>query len=318
MKILVPLNNIDNIKRFAEAGAEELYAGFYDQEWFARFGNLSEINRMSNFKKHANKYTLDELIEISRYAKDNNSSLYVTINAQIYSQEQMEMIRSYMKKISNSDIAGVIVSTPELTMVAKSFGIKSVCSTMCAIYNSDLVDFYKDIGADKIIFPRDLTLEEIRKMVKKNPDIEYEVFLMRNGCIFSDSHCLGYHADPYESLCGYLRNGTVNIHTSNNNFDFNQDCRSNALLYRKAFRKFACGQCAIYDFLEMGIASCKIVGRVDKPNSVLDDIILTKKNIEIAKASSSRDEYLKNMIFPSYMALSCNFGYACYYPDIRF
>lgn len=318
MKILVPLNNKQYILPFIEAGAEEFYAGFFDSVWFEKFGRTSDINRMSNFKTRANLYTLGELMEMSSIIKQNNASLYVTMNAPHYTGEQVEIVHDYMRKISKSNIDGVIVSTPEMVMIANSYGINAICSTMCAVYNQDILSFYQSIGAKKIIFPRDVTLNEIRCMTSQYPHLEYEVFLMRNGCIFSDSHCLGYHMEPYGSLCKCLQNSPVSIHTTHHDFAFNQDCRTNTILFTKAYRKFACGQCAIYDLLNIGITSCKIVGRADSPESVLTDIKLTRKNIEIAQSVSSKKAYLETMSFPSYMAYACNLGYSCYYPEVRF
>ena len=44
MNILVPLNNIEFLKDYINAGAGEFYMGFYDEEWNKNFGNYSDIN----------------------------------------------------------------------------------------------------------------------------------------------------------------------------------------------------------------------------------------------------------------------------------
>ncbi len=41
MNILVPLNNIEFLKDYINAGAGEFYMGFYDEEWNKNFGNYS-------------------------------------------------------------------------------------------------------------------------------------------------------------------------------------------------------------------------------------------------------------------------------------
>ena len=53
-KILVPLNNRSRLKDLVEAGADEFYMGFHDEDWVKEFGDFTEINRMSGFKKYAN------------------------------------------------------------------------------------------------------------------------------------------------------------------------------------------------------------------------------------------------------------------------
>lgn len=318
MKILVPLNSKEHIDKFIEAGAEEFYMGFDDDDWYDEFGNFSEINRMSGFKKRANRYELDDTIEIAEYLSTKNADLYLTINSPRYNEAQLNRIDLYCQKIANSKIAGIIISCPELVPIANKYGIKTVCSTMSAVYNNDILSYYKRLGIKKVIFPRDITVKEIEKMVKANPELEYEVFLMRNGCVFSDSNCLCMHRDPYKSLCGMLAHSERKILTNDNDFMRNQEYRVNSLLYNKYYRKLSCAICALYDFVHMGVKSGKIVGRADEQDFIIKDVKLVKKNIEIAQNSVSREEFLQKMIFPPYFEQSCNLGYSCYYPEIRF
>lgn len=318
MKILVPLNDKEYIDRFIEAGAEEFYMGFDDDGWYAEFGNFSEINRMSGFKKRANRYTLDDVIETAAYLSAKNAELYLTVNAPRYSEAQLDRIELYLKKIADSKISGLIVSCPELLAMANRYGIKTVCSTMNAVYNRDILNYYKKLGVKKIIFPRDITLDEISDMIRSNPELEYEVFLMRNGCVFSDSNCLCMHRDPYKSLCGMLPHSERKIVSNDSDFLHNQEYRVNAMLYHDYYRRFACGICALYDFVHLGVTSGKIVGRADEQEFVLRDVMLIKQNIEIARSAGSREEFLQKMIFPPCFEKSCNLGYSCYYPEIRF
>ena len=62
MKVLVPLNSAEYLDKFVEAGADELYLGFYDEKWFHQFGEYCDINRMSGFKQNANRYDFTQMI----------------------------------------------------------------------------------------------------------------------------------------------------------------------------------------------------------------------------------------------------------------
>lgn len=318
MKILVPLNSKDYIDKFLEAGAEEFYMGFDDDDWYSEFGSFSEINRMSGFKKRANVFSLDEAIEIADYLKRKNSDLFLTINSPRYDEAQLKWIEKYFQKITKSKIQGVIISCPELLPIANKYGIKTICSTMSAVYNRDILNYYKKLGANKIIFPRDITIDEIATMVKTDPELEYEVFLMRNGCVFSDSNCLCMHRDPYKSLCGMLSRSERKIVSNDTDFIRNQEYRVNSMLFNNYYRKLSCAICALYDFVHLGVNSGKIVGRADEQEFILSDVKLVKQNIEIAKNANSREDFLQKMIFPPYLEQSCNLGYSCYYPEIRF
>jgi len=318
MNILVPLNSKEYIDKFIDAGAEEFYMGFDDDDWYTEFGNFSEINRMSGFKKRANRYTLDDVIDIAAYLSTKNAELFLTVNSPRYSEAQLNRIELYLQKVANSKISGIIISCPELLPIANKYGIKSVCSTMSAVYNNDILNYYKKLGVRKIIFPRDITIDEIAKMIQSNPELEYEVFLMRNGCVFSDSNCLCMHRDPYKSLCGMLSHSERKIVSNDTDFIRNQEYRVNSMLFHDYYRKLSCAICALYDFVKLGVKSGKIVGRADEQEFVLRDVKLVKRNIEIAQKASCREEFLQKMIFPPYYEQSCNSGYACYYPEIRF
>ncbi len=193
MKALVPLNNVEHIDDYIEAGAGEFYLGFYDEAWHDQFGEYADINRLTGFKKNANPYNLEEVINIIEDTKKKGVMMYVTFNASVYSQAQLDYMVRYMERLKATSLDGVIVSCPELVEMASKLGMNVVVSTISATYNEDTVKFYRDLGAKRIILPRDLSMDEIESIVKAVPDVEYEVFLMRNGCRYSDGNCLGFH-----------------------------------------------------------------------------------------------------------------------------
>ena len=145
MNILVPINDEKLISKYVSAGANELYMGFYDDKWTAEFGKYSDINRMSGFKKNANKYNFASMIDIIKQSKKLGVSIFVTLNANIYSKDQLKYIEEeYFPALREAEVDGVIVSELELGKIALEYGLKPVASTMCAIYNIDIVKIYKD------------------------------------------------------------------------------------------------------------------------------------------------------------------------------
>lgn len=318
LKILVPLNNKEYLDKYIESGAGEFYVGFYDKEWEKTFGEYSDINRLSGYKELANQYTFDEILDLIKLVKSKDKSIFITFNASIYSDEELQYIKGYMERLKHTLVDGVIVSTIELVNIAKEVGIFSVISTIAGIYNSDMVDFYKENGAGRVILPRDLTLEEIESIVKNDEKMEYEVFIMRNGCVFSDAHCLGFHRKERCSICADIKNAQENIYMEEEGFIGRHNIELTNDIYNRYFHSFACGLCAIYDFVKMNISACKIVGRTDDCKSVCEDIALISKNINIAKDCKNRDEYLEKMIFPENKTLVCRLGLSCYYPELRF
>lgn len=318
MKLLVPLNNKEHLKDYIKAGAEEFYIGFYDTAWIETFGEFADINRMSGFKKKANPYSLQEVIEIINQVKKLGKSIFVTFNSSMYSEEQMNFIRYYFTELKRTHLDGVIVSCLELVLLANEIGVPSIVSTIGGIYNSDLARFYQEKWVKRVILPRDLSIEEIKKIKYTVPDIEYEVFLMRNGCRYSDANCLGFHRFEKRSICSELTNVPSQLYLEYNTFDTHHEFELTDLVYSQNFHTFACGLCAIYDFIQLGVTAGKIVGRSDEWQWICEDILYARNNIEIAKRCNSRDEYLEAMQFPKAQPVMCKLGFSCYYPEIRF
>lgn len=318
MKVLVPLNSIQHIEDYIEAGAEEFYIGFYDEEWWERFGEYADINRLTGFKKDANPYSLEEILGIIEEVKAKGVSIYVTFNASLYSQAQLDYIEGYMKQLKGTHLDGVIVSCTELVEMAAKLGINPVISTIAGVYNSDITKYYCDLGAKRIILPRDLSTAEIQQIVEAVPNTEYEIFMMRNGCRYSDAHCLGFHRSEKPAICACVNQADRMLLFERKGFKDKHDVELNDMTYTNHFHNLACGICAIYRFVKLGINAGKIVGRSDEWQDICQDIRLIKQNVEIAKGCSSEEAYLERMIFPANEIHMCKMGLSCYYPEIRF
>ncbi len=319
MKILVPLSNAEYIEQYIKAGADELYLGFHDERWNACFGEYSDINRMSGFGKRANPYSFKQAVDIIKKIKNNGKKVFVTINANGYSKEQIcFMEKNYFPFLRDAEADGIILSDINAIKAAVRWGLYPVASTMCAVYNSDIANVYYQSGVKRMILPRDLSLGELAIICKSLPEVQFEAFFMRNGCIFSDSYCLGMHRPECGALCTYTRYGVSKYMHDYSDFYDNLDADLNDYLYRMAFHLEACAMCALYRLNQIGITSLKIVGRADDFKGICRDIELTKHNIEVMELSADEQEYLEKMVFPQDFPQKCRMGFYCYYPEVRF
>lgn len=309
---LVPLNDLTAAQRYVAAGARELYVGFYDQAWFERFGDFADLNRMSGFRFEANAYSFQEVLAAIPYIRSLGASLYVTFNTAAYSAQAHEWLRWYFMQLAAAGTTGVILSGPELIDTAHECGLQAVASTMCGIYNERTARLYANWGADRIILPRDLSLSELRAIMQACPQVEYEVFLMRNGCIFSDSHCLGMHGMGRGALCGELRQASCEQCFSLKKEAVEQTHE----LYATSFHEYACGLCALWDLEQMGANAYKIVGRGDSPDAIVEDIELVAANISLAQECATREEFLQRMEHGPYAGPICKDHLNCYYPEL--
>ncbi len=316
--ILTPINDRSLIDEYIQAGVDEFYMGFYDPEWSQTLGEYAEINRMSGFGRAANRYTFDEVCDIVTEIKNKGKKIFITVNSADYTTNELKFVEKYIAKLAEVQADGVIVSTPETCLLALKHGVAPVASTMCGIFNSDIAVAYYDLGVKRMILPRDLSIAEIEGIVAKVPNVDFEVFLMRNGCQFSDSHCLGFHK-KYGSTCAMLNNASTMMLARKSDFSSRHNIELNNIVYTKGLHKAgACGLCAIYRFVKMNIHSFKIVGRSEIKYGILEDVKTVKENIKIARSCQTEAEYLEKMIMPSKQIVQCKMGLSCYYPEIRF
>lgn len=318
MNILVPINSKDDIHSFCVSGAKELYIGFYDPLWESSFGEYYHLNRMSGFGTDANRNTLAQLHEIIELTHIENAQIYIVLNAASYTKAQLAKISQYMTIIAEMGADGVIISCHEAAEEARKVGIASVASTMCGIYNHDIARSYIDLGVKRIILPRELSLDEIESLTAAAPEAEYEVFLMRSGCKFSDSHCLGYHRPEHPAPCRELKFSNCSMCSNSATFETRQLFNLNYSIYSQLYEFGACGQCALYRLQKAGITAGKIVGRADNPVSICQDISITATNLNIASMCTSEEEYLSLMMYPEKHERLCFLGKSCYYPEVRF
>ena len=315
MRILAPLKGFEQIDALISANPDEVYLSFVDNVWNNKYGDFNEINRMSSFGPRANFTGQNNAMIAIRKMNNAGIKCYLAINSPSYSNSQI----AYLKQVIDSFAklgCGFIVGTLSLAAYCAEKNYQCTISTMSGIYNSLSVKALLDLGVKRLIFPRDISIENMAKIVSKYPSIEYEAFLMRNGCRYSDSNCLSFHARRHNSLCYYLDNSKTQMLINNtvNKFDF----YGNHAIYKNVFHKKACGLCSIYRLIESGITAVKIVGRADNPSELIEDICLVKQSIDLAQRCSTEQMYLEQMTLSDGILEQCLYGLNCYYPCIRF
>lgn len=321
MSALVPLNNAAALSRLHAAGVDQLYVGFHDDGWESRFG-AAELNRMSGFGHEANPFGFSEMCALVARASELEMRTFVCFNASSYTDEQLGYIaEEYLPGIASAGAEGVIVANQALVAFARAAGLGVVMSTVAGIFNERLAAYYRDQGATRLILPRDLSMVEIASIMRAVPQVEYEVFLMRNGCMFSDSHCLGCHRAGKPSLCRSLREGDVDINVvpSSDPVDgFIERARRTEWLLNVHYHRRTCGLCALWRFGQLGVAAYKVVGRGDDVDDLVADAALVERNAVLARTCATESDYHARMELPRDPETLCAMnGLSCYYPEIR-
>ena len=191
----------EEIEKLVQAGADEFFCGIMPQEWVNIYGYQISLNRRENPGYHFTTFEgLEKVLkEIHRLKK----KLIVTFNAHYYIEEQYKYLKKYLKRLENLGVNGIIVADLGLLL-----GIKEMDLTLpihmsgeAAVYNSETLKFYADLGVTRIMFPRHLTIAEIETMVKSSKGLEYEVFIMGERCPFCGAFCEADHGWLPSAFC---------------------------------------------------------------------------------------------------------------------
>ncbi len=197
----------------------------------------------------ASNFTDQELEGAIRYAHDHGVKVNVTVNTLIKNSEMQEAVQ-FVQFLKDIGADAVIIQDIGLLRAIKDIPIKKHASTQMAIHSRAGIEWCAENGIDRVILARELTLDEIREMVKDSP-IETEVFVQGAMCYCQSGGCL------FSSIVGGR---------SGNRGECAQPCRKK---YESEDRNgYILSNADMYciDYLkqleEMGVTSVKIEGRM--------------------------------------------------------
>jgi len=207
MNICVGLRSVENIEKYIYAGATEFYCGVFDSHWLEKYGYIVGINR----RPYPNSNISDffELENVVKKVHKYNCKVFFTVNEHFYIDKQMDLIRSHITNAINCGVDAIIVSDISLVnYLSEIGGINIHISTGGTVFNSLTAQFYqKNRGVSRIIMPREVTVKEISEISKNMPTVEYEVFMLNEGCINIDGFCNHVHGLNYVAdngtFCNY-------------------------------------------------------------------------------------------------------------------
>lgn len=192
MKILAPVNHPKETEAIIKAGAGEIYCGVMPKEWKSVYANVASANRRE--WQSANLSGFSELEEIVNIAHDNNTPVYLALNA-LYTLKQYPLLLKQIEQAVKMGIDALIVADlgAILTLKKEKFGVDIHISTGGTAFNSQAAKFYQELGAARVILPRHLAASEIEQIIKDCPDLKFEVFILNSGCKNIDGFCTFQH-----------------------------------------------------------------------------------------------------------------------------
>ena len=135
------------------------------------------------------KYMIeDELKEIKRLS---GKKIYCTMNI-LFHQNQIEKVMNMKDEISAWPFDAFIISDIGLVpFLQKNFPERELhLSTQASCINSESVKMYRDMGFKRVILGREASLDDIKRIRDRVPDIELEAFVHGAMCMAYSGRCL--------------------------------------------------------------------------------------------------------------------------------
>lgn len=176
-ELLLPAGSKEKLDYAIHYGADAVYLGMVDFSLRAmRKGELITLNN------------LKDCIDIAHFM---NKKAYLTLNIFAYDNDIKKMIEC-AEKIKSAKPDAILFSDFGVYNIIKKYisGIPLHVSTQTNILNSEAVKFWQDLGVERVVLSRDLSLKQIEEIKNKVPEIEYEVFVHGAQCVSFSGRCL--------------------------------------------------------------------------------------------------------------------------------
>ena len=172
VELLVPVGNKETLYAAIHNGADAVYLGG------KKFGA----------RAYANNFTEEELKEAIKLCHLYNVKIYVTVNTMIYNHEVEEII-AYLNFLYENNVDAVIMQDLGIINLTRKLipNLPIHISTQAHNQNQEQINYYYNIGCQRVVFDRELSLEEINSI--KSP-IEKEIFVYGALCISYSGNCL--------------------------------------------------------------------------------------------------------------------------------
>ncbi|WP_265821811.1 peptidase U32 family protein [Geovibrio ferrireducens] len=174
VELLSPAGNFEKLKYAVRYGADAVYLAGTGYGLRAKAGNFG----------------MDDLGEALSFLHSQGKKGYVTVNAYLRNAE-FDGLREYLYNLESVRPDAMIVSDPGVFKVIRDMKLKTPVhiSTQSNVTNLAAVDFWAELGAERVILARELSAEEIA-YICKNAKAEIEVFVHGAMCISMSGRCL--------------------------------------------------------------------------------------------------------------------------------
>ena len=174
MELLAPAGNTENFLAAMEAGADAVYVG------------APAINA----RNLARDLRMEEILAMVQYCHERDKKIYLAANSLVREQDLYQAIET-LAILEAMETDGLIVQDLGLVRLIREYfpSIPLHASTLLSANNSQSLQGFQEMGFERVVLARELTLKEIQLLCQKS-DVEIEVFVHGAMCFSYSGLCL--------------------------------------------------------------------------------------------------------------------------------
>jgi len=282
MEILAPAGSLTKLKYAILYGADAVYTG----------------GKHLNLRSKSSNLSPGELQEAVKFCHSRGKKIYITVNAFAHN-EDLESLPEYLQFLNRIDVDGIILSDPGIFNLVKEHApnIQIHISTQANITSWKSAEFWYKLGASRIILARELTLDEIREIKQKLPELELEMFVHGAMCMSYSGRCLLSAflngRDANRGNCSHpcrWKYSLVEETRKDSSFPIEEDEFGTYILNSKDLCLFN----RLKDLVDAGLSSLKIEGRMKSLYYVANLSRVYKRSVSDIIEGLEPSEKLKN------------------------
>ena len=295
VELLAPAGNFISLASALKNGADAVYIGLEE----------------SNMRINASNFSVEDIGEASRMCRDYNAKLYVCANT-IMKDRDIERLEKQLPLIKQNGADGIILSDIALIDMVIENGLEAHMSVQENTTNSYALKVLEKLGVKRAILSRELSLDEIKKMVSKlkseRSKIETEVFIHGAMCMAISGRCfLSYGLYGRSANCGDClqpcrKEWTLHFEESGNDDVINfAESKDESFIISQAYDNtyrtnfFSPKDMALIEhipeLIDAGIDSFKIEGRARSPDYVATAVRVYRQAIDRYERDRENYEY---------------------------
>ncbi|MBQ7373425.1 MAG: U32 family peptidase, partial [Clostridia bacterium] len=175
LELLAPAGNFEKLKTAIYYGADAVYLG----------------GKSFSLRAQADNFTEEEILKAVEYAHERKVKIYVTAN--IFARNyDLEKAGEYFKFLEFAKVDAVLITDSGLIRLCKEVApnLAIHLSTQANTLNKYTVKFWGEMGVERVVVARELSLAEIKEISDFCPDVEIEAFIHGAMCISYSGRCL--------------------------------------------------------------------------------------------------------------------------------